>query len=127
MFSDTLDKCRDQLSTGAKVVVTVEATMESEQLKLLARSVAPIDSVVADVGGAGLKVFVEEKSAISTVATVLRDAPKTGAGRGPIVLCLMAEGLPGEVEIDLNRDFPVSPQIKGAIKSLPGVLMVEDF
>ena len=127
MFSDTLDKCRDQLSTGAKVVVTVEATMESEQLKLLARSVAPIDSVVADVGGAGLKVFVEDQSAIPTVATVLRDAPKAGAGKGPIVFCLMAEGLPGEVEIDLNRDFPVSPQIKGAIKSLPGVLTVEDF
>jgi DNA polymerase-3 subunit alpha len=38
----------------------------------------------------------------------------------------MGEGLPGEVEIDAGRDFPVTPQIKGAIKSLAGVVQVEE-
>jgi DNA polymerase-3 subunit alpha len=35
--------------------------------------------------------------------------------------------LPGEVDIDLGQDFPVTPQIKGAIKSLGGVLEVEEI
>ncbi len=29
--------------------------------------------------------------------------------------------------MDLGQDFPVTPQIKGALKSLEGVLMVEDL
>ncbi|MDU8928246.1 DNA polymerase III subunit alpha [Alisedimentitalea sp. MJ-SS2] len=128
LFSETLEKSRDYLETGAKVVVTVEATMESDQLKLLGRSVAPIDGVVADVGGVGLKIFVEEQSAIRTVAQVLADAAETvkSGGKGPIRFCLMNPDLPGEVEVDAGREFPVTPQIKGAIKSLPGVLEVQE-
>ena len=37
LFSDVLDASRDHLENGANVVVTVEATMEAEQVKLLAR------------------------------------------------------------------------------------------
>ena len=46
---------------------------------------------------------------------------------GPVQFCLMHPDLPGEIDIDLTDDFPVNPQIKGAIKSLPGVLQVEDI
>ena len=41
-------------------------------------------------------------------------------------LCVMAGDL-GEVELDLGDDFPVTPQIKGAIKSLGGVVDVQDI
>ncbi|MDQ2092389.1 DNA polymerase III subunit alpha [Marimonas arenosa] len=128
LFSETLEKSRDFLETGEKVVVTVEATLEADQLKLLGRSVAPIDGIVADAGGVGLKVFVEEQAAIRAVAQVLADAQETvkRAARGPIRFCLMDPGLPGEVEVDAGREFPVTPQVKGAIKSLPGVVEVEE-
>jgi DNA polymerase-3 subunit alpha len=129
LFADTLEAAQDQLQSGAQVVVTVEATMEADQLKLLARSVAPIDTVVADVGGMGLKVFIEEARAVEAVQAVLDDARKVAAlkaGRGPVQLCVMAGDL-GEVELDLGEDFPVNPAIKGAIKSLGGVLDVQDI
>jgi DNA polymerase-3 subunit alpha len=129
LFSDTLEKAQNYLVAGEKVIVTVEATMESDQLKLLGRSVAPIDSVVADVGGMGLRIFVDAPSALSSVATVLEGAAQSakGAGRGPITICLMDDSLPGEVEMDLGAEFPVTPQIKGAIKSLSGVVEVQDI
>ena len=47
-------------------------------------------------------------------------------GKGQIQFCLLDPSLPGEVEIDLGSGFPMNPQIKGAIKSLGGVVMVED-
>jgi len=47
-------------------------------------------------------------------------------GRGPVQLCLLDADLPGEVEVLLGEDFPVNPQIKGALKSLEGVVMVEE-
>ena len=129
IFSDTLEKAQDHLVTGAKVIVTVEATLESDQLKLLGRSIAPIDTVVADVGGMGLKIFIDDIDAVSAVASVLEGAGKAAqnVGRGPVQFCLMDSSLPGEVEIDLGQDFPVTPQIKGAIKSLMGVMEVEDL
>ena len=128
LFSDTLDKCREFLETGAKVVVTVEANMESDQLKLLGRSVAPIDVVVADAGQTSLRIFVENSGAVENIASVLTRAQETvkQGARGPVLLCLLDSGLPGEVEVDLGREFPVNPQIKGALKSLDGVMQVEE-
>ncbi|MCW8843125.1 MAG: DNA polymerase III subunit alpha, partial [Rhodobacteraceae bacterium] len=129
IFSETLEKSRDHLETGSKVVVTAEATLEADQLKLLARSIAPIDAVVADAGSAGLKVFLEDAGAGGPVANVLRQAAETvkAGAKGPVLFCLMSADLPGEVEIDTGREFPVNPQIKGAIKSLDGVMAVEEY
>jgi DNA polymerase-3 subunit alpha len=129
LFSDTLEAARDHLEVGSKVVITVEATMETDQLKLLGRSVAPIDLAVADAGGVGLRVFIDTAQAIAAVADVLAGArpAANGGGRGPVQLCLMDPGLPGEVEVDLGVEFPVTPQIKGAIRSLGGVLEVEEI
>ena len=129
LFSETLEKSREHLETGAKVVVTVEASMEADQLKLLGRSVAPIDVVAADVGGMGLKVFIDAPEAIDAVFNVLEGAVRSVkvAGRAPVQFCLMDPALAGEVEVGLGQDFPVTPQIKGAIKSLSGVLEVEDI
>ena len=128
MFSDVLEASRDHLETGANVVLTVEATFESDQLKLLARGVQPIDSVVADAGGSGLRIFVEDQEAITTVAGLLERAKSDAKlkGRGPVHLCLMHPDLPGEVDVLLGEDFPVNPQIKGALKSLGGVMTVEE-
>jgi len=129
LFSDTLEQARDHLETGSKVVVTVEATMESDQLKLLGRSVAPMDMAVADAGSMGLKVFIDAPEAIEAVSQVLEGARSAAraAGKGPVQLCLMDPALPGEVEVDLGMEFPVTPQIKGAIRSLNGVLEVEEI
>jgi len=128
LFSEALEKSREYLETGAKVVVTAEATYEADQLKLLGRSIAPADIAVADVGASGLKVYVEQASVLPAIASVLdqaADQVKSGP-KGPIVFALLDPTLPGEVEMDVGRDYPVNPQIKGAIKSLSGVLEVEE-
>ncbi|SEG14426.1 DNA polymerase III subunit alpha [Jhaorihella thermophila] len=129
LFSEALEAARDHLETGSKVVLTVEATLEADQLKLLGRSVAPIDSVVSRGAAVGLRVFINDASAVDIVGSVLDDAAKAArnAARGPVVLCLTDLGLPGEVEMDLGAEFAINPQIKGAIKSLDGVVEVEEI
>ena len=128
VFSDTLEAARDLLETGQNVVLTVEANMESDQLKLLARGVQPVDAVAADAGGAGLRVFVDQAAAVQAVASLLEraTAEAKSRARGPVQLCLLAPDLPGEVEIALGDGFHINPQIKGALKSLGGVVTVED-
>ncbi len=129
LFSDTLEKCREFLETGAQVVLTAEATMEADQLKLLGRSVGPADSLVAEAGATGLRIYVDEAQAVPSVAKVLEDAASAakGAARGPIQFMLLDPSLPGDVEMDLGREFPINPQIKGAVKSLEGVMTVEEI
>ncbi len=128
MFSDVLEASREHLDSGSNVVLTVEATFEGDQLKLLARGVQPIDGAAADAGGSGLRVFIEEPTAVPGIAGLLERAKGEGKlkGRGPVQLCLLDADLPGEVEVLLGEDFPVNPQIKGALKSLEGVVMVEE-
>ncbi|MDQ2093558.1 DNA polymerase III subunit alpha [Rhodalgimonas zhirmunskyi] len=129
LFSEALEKSRDHLETGGKVVITCEANLESDQLKLLGRSVAPVDDVVATAGNVGLKIYVEDQDAVRSVAQVLSEAQdkiKSG-GKGPIRFCLTGPDLPGEIEVSAGRDYPVNPQIRGAIKSLPGVIEVQDI
>ncbi|HGG04206.1 MAG TPA: DNA polymerase III subunit alpha [Aliiroseovarius sp.] len=128
LFSDVLETARDHLEAGNNVVIGVEANLEGDQLKLLARSVAPIDGVVADAGGMALKLYIDREEAFASVASLLAragDAAKS-ARPGRVSLCLLHPDLPGDVEMDLGQDFPLNPQIKGALKSLPGVVSVEE-
>jgi DNA polymerase-3 subunit alpha len=128
LFSEALEKSRDFLETGAKVVVTADATMEADQLKLLGRSIAPADIAVADAGAVGLKIYIDTPDVVATVATVISEAAaniKSGP-KGPILFTLLHPELPGEVNMDTGVEYPLNPQIKGAIKSLNGVLQVED-
>ena len=65
---------------------------------------------------------------VATVADLLETAREQakGARPGPVSFCLMDPALPGEVEMDLGTESPLNPQIKGALKSLSGVVDVED-
>ena len=127
VFAEALEAHRADLEPGAKVVLTVEATMEADQLKLLCRKVEPVEGAT---GGAvtGLRIIVDRACALDGVSSLLTrlssDAP--GAARADIALCLMAEGLPGEVEIALGEPYPVSPDIRSALRSVPGVVTVEE-
>ncbi len=96
---------------------------------MLARSISPLDAGISNVDAEGMRIFVNDENAISSVASVLdqsKDQVKLGA-KGPIYLRLINSSLPGEVEIDLGESFPINPQIRGAIKSLNGVVEVEEM
>ncbi len=127
VFSDTLEASREFLETGSNVILQAEATLEAEQLNLLARSIQPVDNAIAGEAN-GLRVFIEDEAGVASVESLLdRSAAEASrSAKGPIHLCLMAPDLPGEVEVVLGNSFPVSPQIKGALRSLEGVVMVED-
>ena len=127
MFSDVLDVARPHLETGMNILLQVEATFEADQLKLLCRGVQPLDAAVASAS-TGLRVFVDGAAGIASVQSLLARMASDAARavRGPIHLCLMAPDLPGEVELVLGDDFPVSPQIKGALRAMDGVVTVEE-
>ncbi|WP_136646252.1 DNA polymerase III subunit alpha [Tabrizicola sp. YIM 78059] len=122
-FSEVLEASRDLLEPGQNVVLTVKAELEGETLKILAQSVAPIDSVAATAGAQDLRIHLARPEAVPSLASLL--ARVEGRSRAQITLCITdAEGR--EVDVTLPDTYPVTPQIKGAIKAIQGVLAVEE-
>ena len=129
VFSDVLEGARRWLEPGQAVVMTVEATLEGEKLKLLARAVQPVDAVAADAGGAGLRVFVETPEAVAAVAAVFArvEAEANARARGPVEFRVADFARGGEWAFDAGRPLPITPQIRGAIRALRGVALVEEI
>ncbi|NUB46610.1 DNA polymerase III subunit alpha [Fertoebacter nigrum] len=127
VFSDTLEAARDLLEPGRHVVLTVEANLEGETLKLLARAAQPIDSVAAEAGGTSLRIHLNRAEAAASVAALFaRVAAEGGRARGQITICV-PDDAGQEIDLALPQDYPVTPQIKGAIKAMQGVVMVEEI
>ncbi len=128
LFPDDFEACRRVFDETLQVVMTLEGRFNEGQFDPVARSVAPIEAVVADAGGMNLKVYLDTADAVTRVANLLNDAAEKAKGvrPGEVSLCLMDPTLPGEVEVELGRPYPLNPQIKGALKSQDGVIDVEE-
>jgi DNA polymerase-3 subunit alpha len=129
VFSDVLDQARSLLEPGLNVVLTVEATLEGDTLKLLARGVQAVEGVAADAGASALRVHLAEAQAVAAVAALL-DQARAAAGRvakGEVRLCVADAATGQEIDIALPGQWPVGPQVKGALKAVSGVMAVEEL
>jgi DNA polymerase-3 subunit alpha len=124
VFSDTLEAARDHLEPGRNVVLTVEANLDGETLKLLARSATPIDQVAAEAGASAIRIHVNRPEAMTSLAALL--ARVEGRNKAQVTLCVQ-DDQGREIDLTLPQPYPVTPQIKGAIKAMQGVVMVEEI
>ncbi|MFN3937854.1 MAG: DNA polymerase III subunit alpha [Gemmobacter sp.] len=129
VFSDVLEPARAWLEPGMAVTLTVEATAEGEELKLLARAVQPVEAVADKAAPTGLRVHLESGAAAASVAAVLARICETAARvpEAPVIVCIADPGSGREIDIELPRSYPVNPQVKGALKAVTGVLAVEEL
>ncbi|MBL9051281.1 MAG: DNA polymerase III subunit alpha [Tabrizicola sp.] len=122
-FSEVLEASRDHLDAGQNVVLTVKAELEGETLKLLAQGITPIDAATASAGAQDLRVHLAKPEAIPSLASLLSRIE--GRNRASITICV-ADPQGREIDITLPETYPITPQIKGAIKAIHGVLAVEE-
>jgi len=123
VFSDVLELARDHLEPGKNVVLTVKVDPDGDGVKMLANAVQPIDAVAAEAGASDLRIHLTRPEAVTSLQLLLSKVE--GQTRGQITLCIPdPEGR--EIDLLLPQAYPITPQIKGAIKAMNGVLMVED-
>jgi DNA polymerase-3 subunit alpha len=130
VFSEALEASRHMLEPGTNVRVQVKVETQEGQMRLRAETVQLVDEAVA-AEARGFRVFVNDCAAPASVAQLLARIAGDGtpSPRGPVYICAMAPDFPqdaAEVEALVGEGLPVSPQIKGALKSLPGVVTVEE-
>jgi DNA polymerase III subunit alpha len=119
-FSDTLALTRDLLEPGKAVIARVEADVEGEEVKLRLQGVEPVEAATKNMVS-GLTVFVRDAKPLESLSQRLANG-----GKAPVQLILQQKD-GREVTIALGSKFSITPQIKGAIKAIPGVIDVADY
>jgi DNA polymerase-3 subunit alpha len=119
-FSDTLAACRELLEPGNAVIARVEADVEGEEVKLRLQGVEMLDKAASQMV-TGLEIFVRDAKSIESIAARL-----SNGGRAPVRLVMMLDK-GREVHVSLGNKFTVTPQIKGAIKAIAGVVDVQEL
>ncbi len=119
-FSDTLNAARELLEPGSSVIVSVEADVEADEVKLRLQGVEALDKAAAAVVQ-GVQIFLRNAVPVESIAKRLERK-----GKAPILLTLITES-GREVDIELGKNFVMTPQIKGALKAVNGVVDVVDL
>ncbi|MFC2970067.1 DNA polymerase III subunit alpha [Acidimangrovimonas pyrenivorans] len=128
LFPEDFDACRKVFDQTNQVVMALEARFNEGQFDPVGRSVTPLERTIADAGAAGLRIHIGAPEAAASVASLLeRMGGAAGRARGPITFCVADPDSGREVDISAGDGFPVSPQIRSAIKSLDGVVLVEEI
>ncbi|WP_424813997.1 DNA polymerase III subunit alpha [Roseococcus sp. YIM B11640] len=120
-FSEILNRSRELLEEGQAVLVTAEARLDGEALRLTAQDVEPLEKAAAGVGQ-GMRIFLDTATAVPDIRKLLE---RDGRGKGRV--SLVPRLAPGqEVELTLPGLWNVSPRIMQAMKLLSGVSGVEE-
>ena len=100
------------------------AEAQGDDVRVRIHSAESLDDAAAKTQR-GLRLFMQSADPIELVAKRLNGGVNgRGEGTGEVSIVLL---LPGgaEVEVKLPGRYPVSPQVAGAMKAVPGVLEVE--
>jgi DNA polymerase-3 subunit alpha len=121
LFSEVLSSSRELLVAGNAILITADAQLQNDELRLTVQSVRALDQAAASAPGAGLTIYVKDPAPLKGLDGILKRDAK---GRGTISLLLE---LPDrEVEMKLAGGFAITPQVRAALKALPGIVDVRE-
>ncbi len=119
IFSEGLSQYRDLLEPGRAVVLTVQASVEGEEVRARIGAAEALDKAAEKLTSA-MRIYLRDEKPLPSIAERLKDR-----GDGEVSVILMLDGGRREVEISLGKKFRASPQIASAIKAVHGVVQVE--
>ncbi|HLL27577.1 MAG TPA: DNA polymerase III subunit alpha [Xanthobacteraceae bacterium] len=124
IFAEGLAQYRDLLDPGTAVLLQVGAELQGDEVRVRIHNAESLDEA-ASKAQRGLRVFVRSSEPIDLLTKRL--APNGGKAEklGEVCFVLtLADG--SEVEVKLPGRYPISPQIAGAMKAVPGVVAVQE-
>jgi DNA polymerase-3 subunit alpha len=120
LFSEVLLRSREMLKEGNAVLITCEARMEGETLRLTAQDLEGLDKAAAGLRQM-LRLTIDDIAAVDPIRALLE---REGPGKGKVAV-IPRTGPGQEIEVVLPGFFNVSPRMAQAMKVLPGVAHVE--
>ena len=119
LFSEVLATTRDLIASGKPLLVSADARLEGETVKLLAQSIQSLEAAAAGTA-VGLRIAVADDAALPGVRDAIAAERR---GRGRMVLDLML-GADTRAEVQLPGGFAVSGDLRSRLASIPGVVEV---
>ena len=122
VFAELLASARELLESGQPLLLSValDRREEADEMRLTAHEIEPLERAAARASS-GLKIFLERPEPLASLKSVLERKPANGS-RGQVALVLtLADGQ--EVEMALERDYALTPEMRQAIKAIPGVVV----
>ena len=120
LFSEVLGRSRPLLQAGQPLLVTTDARLDGETLRLTAVDLEPLEQA-ASRSGSGMRVRLASDAALDPIRAMLAALPR---GRGRVTL--LAPALGREVEIALPGGHSISPPVIQALAATAGVAAVEE-
>ena len=118
IFSDGLRDHRELLEPGRSVVLMVSGELREDEVSLRIQSVRPLEDETERVSK-NLRIYVKDTAPLATLSKHLIED-----GQGTVSL-IVGDDAGREVEIELPGQRRVSPDIRAAAQSLPGVVLAE--
>ena len=121
---ESLRKCRDLLEPGKAVAIKVRAKARDGEVRFFGDDAEPVDKAVENAV-AGLRVHVAPRSA--EIEALKRRLENVGNPRGGEIILVANVERGREVELKLPGRFTLDASVRGALKTAPGVMFVEDI
>ena len=121
VFSEVLAQTRDLLEAGTPVLISANATIEDDAVKLLAQRIEALDKAVEQTA-AGMLIHIRDKHAIAGLSGLMGQQKR---GRGMVKI--VVDTAEREVVIPLPESYQISAATRAAVKSLPGVVEVQEI
>jgi DNA polymerase-3 subunit alpha len=119
LFSESLAQFRDALEPGRAVVIMVTAEDRPEGINLRIGGVEPLETMAASAQKA-MRIFLRDAAPLAMLEPLLAKG-----GKSDVSFVLVRDGGAKEIELMLPHKYTVSPQLRGAVKAVPGVVDVE--
>ena len=121
---ESLRRCRELLEPGRAICLKVRAKAQDGEVRFYGDEAEPIERAV-EASAAGLRVHLSSHSAEIEAIKRRLDAASAQRGGGEVTLVAgLGEGR--EVEVRLPGRFTLDAALRGAIKTAPGVMFLED-
>ncbi|HVI30523.1 DNA polymerase III subunit alpha [Phenylobacterium sp.] len=121
---ETLRRCRDFLEPGKAVSIRVRAKASEGEVRFFGDDAMPVEKAIENAV-AGLRVHVAPRSA--EIEALKKRLEGVTDPRGGEILLVAGLGAGREVEMKLPGRFTLNGAVRGALKTAPGVVFVEDL
>ena len=126
--AEQLRKCREVLEVGASVMLRIRAKSADGEVRFFGDDASRLDTLI-DEGAVGLRIHVSARGtdpeAIRARLERAKADGKTAGKGGEVTLIAALEGR-REVEVKLPGRYRLDGALRGALKSAPGVVLLED-
>ena len=121
---EQLRKCREVLEVGASIMVRVRAKSADGEVRFFGDDASRLDTLIDD-GVLGLRIHVSARTADTEALKTRLDRARAEGKGGEVSLVASLDGR-REVELKLPGRYRLDGALRGALKSAPGVVLLED-